>query len=498
MAATNMTDIHAHFFNLKYLPVAGIIRRYSNNIVPHTIAIGIERLFVRGTKSSIILDGEEPAVREKDKDVPVLKKLNKLLLVTDEKPVFQLDEEEIIYRVLNKITYSDLEDELIINSIDAYQAIEITENKDAAFLNTELFFSGNYAESDAETAVDKIGRMLRWAIRQISKVFGIIGKGVDYIRWFLFMQSSEHEMLKHLREVDEPGVTTFAHQLVDVDYYFNEPGLKRYKSFFDVYTQVKKMEQLDKEFPGVLYGFVAFDPSRPDRMDIIKDAIENRGYKGVKFYPPMGYRAFEDNLFAKQIDELFTYCTMKDIPLLTHCNKQGFEAYPKLHSGHNSNPMYWAYALKKFPALRVCLAHAGGGEGWFADIKYDEQVHPAEITDIPDNAGEEQDDWNTSYAKIVYKLCLTYDNVYCDAAYLDEVDNPTQYNNFKDRLVKLYNAEPRFSKKIIYGSDWHMLFQEGKQNRYLKDYIRLFSEAFFNDTHRQDFFELNARRYLKL
>src|SRR6185436_10917145 len=51
-------DIHTHMFNLKYLPVAGILRRYSRNVIPLPIARGIEKFLIRKTKSSFEEDHE--------------------------------------------------------------------------------------------------------------------------------------------------------------------------------------------------------------------------------------------------------------------------------------------------------------------------------------------------------------------------------------------------------------------------------------------------------
>jgi len=62
----------------------------------------------------------------------------------------------------------------------------------------------------------------------------------------------------------------------------------------------------------------------------------------------------------------------------------------------------------------------------------------------------------------------------------------------------LFVAEERFTKKIIYGSDWHMLFQEGKNQRYMDDYKNLFDEVGFTEEYRSNFFRENALNYLKL
>lgn len=200
---------------------------------------------------------------------------------------------------------------------------------------------------------------------------------------------------------------------------------------------------------------------------------------------------------------MLAYCATNRIPLFTHCNNQGFEAKPNGgHSGYNSNPKYWELALNKYPQLILCLGHAGGTQGWFAQNFESDKLKAVEInaTEIKDST-QEQIQWNSSYAAMVFKLCVTYDHVYCDASYLDEMVNndgsfqPESEKNFEDRLSKLFKSEPKFAKRIMYGSDWHMLFQEGKNNVYLQTYLSFFNKAKLS-SFSEDFFYNNAINFL--
>ena len=351
----------------------------------------------------------------------------------------------------------------------------------------------------AESPDGLIGRLRNLFERLIEWICTKVKQMANYFKWFRFMQNSEEDILRYLMTKDGNGVTLYIHHMMDVDNYFNDPGAPhRYSSYFDHIEQISNMASLNQKYDGSIYAFAAFDPSREDGLEIIRDAIEVKGFRGIKFYPPMGYRPFDDPDYGNRIDRLYQYCIANDVPIFAHCNKEGFEAQPATHSGHNSNPMYWYQVLKMYPTLRLCLAHAGGGEGWFAEPSATDQVHHGEITDLPPDAGEKQENWNSSYAKIVYKLCLSFINVYCDVAYLDELSHVSKYSNIRLRLQKLFAAEPGFSKKIIYGSDWHMLFQEGINQTYMSNYMELFDEIGFTEQNREDFFWNNALDYLKL
>lgn len=474
-----MLNIHAHLFNLKYLPVAGIIVNYSNGIVPNIIARGVARLLLRRTQSSIPLSsvsaGSDPS--------GTLRNLKEDSLLRQQ-PVFEITYEQIKQNLLDNVNMQDLFDSEIQDAISEFSALQ-ERYPTFPYAKPELKPTWHMQAQEAESWIRTIGDMIDW-------VFSKIEDGINYLRWFHFMQSSEHDMLSRLQK-DEPGITRFVFHMMDADNYFP------YSSDFDFESvQIPKMETLLKQFPEKLIGFVAFDPARNNAINIIEDAILNKGFSGVKFYPPLGYAPTGNTpKIQTKIDALYDFCIKYDVPILSHCNNQGFEANRKQHSGYNSNPLGWQSVLqnKKYSNLRLCLAHAGGVEGWFAKPTAGDQTDPATITDTISN--NNQKDWNSSYAKIVYKLCMNYPNVYCDAAYLDEITNNVQYGHFKDRLIDLFLRYPDFSKKIIYGSDWHMLFQEGKNGRYFSDYLRLFSEQQLN-AFRTDFFEKNALNYLNL
>lgn len=321
------------------------------------------------------------------------------------------------------------------------------------------------------------------------------------------MTNSEESIYKYITTRDEVGVEKYLHLMMDVDHFFNEDVVNlKYKSYFDFEKeQINNMRQLNGKHSNLI-GFVAFNPARNNCMEIIEKAINENGFKGVKFYPPLGYRADGDPNYSEQIERLFTYCSANKLPVFTHCNNEGFEALPGGgHSGYNSNPKYWELALGRHPDLILCLGHAGGSEGWFCENKNTDKLLADSINaaDIKDETCLQKLDWNNSYASLVFKLCVKYDNVYCDASYLDDMvesDGSTvtaPKDNFRKRLVKLFDSEPKFRCKIMYGSDWHMLFQEGKNNVYLKSYLELFSENELAHC-KDDFFYNNAMRFLNL
>jgi hypothetical protein len=175
----------------------------------------------------------------------------------------------------------------------------------------------------------------------------------------------------------------------------------------------------------------------------------------------------------------------RNIPIFAHCNRTGMRAGPNF--GAYSHPNFWKKVLEmesgKYKTLRLCLAHAGGGEGWIA---------------------EKDDIFEGSLAYLVYQLCITYENVYCEFGYLDEILNSPQndaeknINAFKTRLKKLLAISDTayfFKEKIMYGSDYHMLYQELGHEAFLDSFNKIFEDNALK-TYKNAFFSQNAIRYL--
>ncbi len=351
--------------------------------------------------------------------------------------------------------------------------------------------------------------MFLWVMNLIDQGMDAANSGINHLRWFMVMMYSEKSLYAQLAN-DNKGVTNYLHLMMDVDHFFVDEETSRfYNSYYSFQpTQISRMAQLQKDHEKELIGFVAFNPARENWLEIITQAL-SRGFNGVKFYPPMGYLPFTDanSVYRERIEQLIDYCVEKEVPLFTHCNNSGFQAFPLKYSGYKSNPIHWEKVLKiaKNKKLRLCLGHAGGGEGWCATNSATDHVEPIRIsaTDIKDKSPEEQPNWNNSYAAMVFKLCVEYPNVYCDFSYLDDIINgdgspiSEKQDNLKKRLLKLFKSQPKFAKKIIYGSDWHMLYREGKNAVYYQTY-KTFFELPELVAYQDDFFQNNAKAYLRL
>jgi len=261
--------------------------------------------------------------------------------------------------------------------------------------------------------------------------------------------------------------------------------------------------------------FVAYNPFRdhwPDdqagrSLDIVAKALREEGAYGVKVYPPSGYRPdyneipsspcalFTDHPDRQwearylhpegapvtgpeldgRLDALFKYCVQYDIPIFTHSETGEFEA----RNGYGldmADPLFWEPVLEKYPDLRLCFGHAGGASYWF-------------------DRG-----WRKDWGRRVFKLAVTYKNVFCEFGVHDEILDPELKERFITQLQSLIAADLGpydFATKIMYGSDWYMPTSAASHI----DFLRAYQEAFVDRRlidHYRGFFSANALAFLNV
>jgi predicted TIM-barrel fold metal-dependent hydrolase len=203
----------------------------------------------------------------------------------------------------------------------------------------------------------------------------------------------------------------------------------------------------------------------------VRRAVEEGTAAGVKIYPPSGYAADE-----AMNDALYAYCAPRGVPLFAHCTPVGFEA--REGYGKRSDPIYWRNVLESdagaWRDLRLCLAHAGGADPWFGGA------------------------WQDTFAQRAYDLSIDFENVYCEFGYHAEILDPARRAAFAATLAgKIDASDGKFARRIVYGTDWHMIEKEHNH----AEYYRAFAEVFEDERlkpHARAFFYDNAIEYLNL
>lgn len=319
----------------------------------------------------------------------------------------------------------------------------------------------------------------RWAYKRYLK---------SYLDWFNFMTKDYNRITRELF-AEYPEIDIFIHHDMDMDdWYELAPPKLPYEE------QVKRVNDLAGRYGGRIVPFFAYNPRKS--LDHLKASINHSGnntdshYIGVKFYPPSGYQPWYDdqsNDWQIRNLELYTFCVKHDIPVFTHCNYGGMEAGKDYWK--NNNVEYWKKVLEKFPSIRLCFGHSGGDAGWLGDFdskKLKELGH---------------DTFEKSFPGQIYHLCINYKNVYCEFGYLPDIIDLDNRNKFRKRLVQCIedsvSDKYKFSEKMLYGTDWHMIMQEHGYHDYYESFTKLFMHKSLRP-YRDEFFSRNALAYLKM
>ncbi len=191
-----------------------------------------------------------------------------------------------------------------------------------------------------------------------------------------------------------PALVDFEFWIVDIPR--RSPPRPRSAS---IASQVQVQSRISRRRGGVhVHGYVAFDPlhqclyedgsihddGSKSPFDIVKSAILESGFIGVKLYPPMGFRPYGNNSaslprpvvdryvlpadYGARLDRallnLYVWCRDNGVPILAHAHNSN-EPYPG--GGADADPDLWESVLLKsdaqgrnFLSLQLNLAHMGG------------------------------------------------------------------------------------------------------------------------------------------
>jgi predicted TIM-barrel fold metal-dependent hydrolase len=235
-----------------------------------------------------------------------------------------------------------------------------------------------------------------------------------------------------------------------------------------------------------MHGFVGFDPWRyavdlktgrsPTALDIVKKAVEQQGFVGVKIYPPMGFQAIgnahlPDSAFpnlsepytgkGKMLDDaliaLYDYCSACAVPIMAHCALSQSPAGALPESAH---PRHWGTLLEMNATyksrLRVNLGHFGGVWGF--------------------------DGTHVCWTKEVAEVIQTgrYEYLYTDfgdfANILDR-GNSDNTRRILDKVKHLVDSNRKVRERVLYGTDFMLLGREPGFERFYSMMSRSMADA---------------------
>lgn len=275
------------------------------------------------------------------------------------------------------------------------------------------------------------GQGLRFVMERFSSFFDDKGAA----------KTSLSDILATLRIVLQPTITNVAETLLsDLD-----PDDVAVALMMDITTeetftedrsllmaQMKGTSRAMVAFPGRIIPFVAVNTRREDYYEVMRKAIEDYGFAGIKLYPSLGSPVDSD-----EMKKVYRYCVEHELPILMHCNQGGF--YEKPETQKLCDPAIWEETiLPEFPDLRICFAHAGGLDQGMLTPQ-----------------GPKEGQWAYTLERLIKNP--DYGHVYLDLSFhADQMGSDEKEKNYLKWLRRLLNDD-QSKKRVLFGTDYWLL-----------------------------------------
>lgn len=212
--------------------------------------------------------------------------------------------------------------------------------------------------------------------------------------------------------------------------------------------------QYHKERPGGMLEvlpFIGINPANHSEerlMHLLETCFKKKGFlgkdgplfAGVKVYPPMGFdpNPKDDEARAK-VELLYTFCEERSIPIVTHCDDQGFRMMAQKDSLVCTSPERWEPVLERHPALYLDFAHFG--EQYYAP-------RPASRLKAALQTRQESHSWRT----VILSLMKGHPHVYADLSF-DGV-RPAAWDDLCTLLEQAGDDRELYEGRLLFGTDW--------------------------------------------
>ena len=340
----------------------------------------------------------------------------------------------------------------------------------------------------------------------LKLVYKLMGK--QYRHWVSTMMKEVDDITAEMiKTYENDEIDLYIPLMIDYEYWFKTSSDNPIKEQIDYIA-----DKIIIPYEGKIHPFVPFDPARElafrkgledpkgkqelyGSLNLVKDAIENRGFIGVKLYNSMGYKPFNNETVEKKrkkialhkkkyvfkgieyddvLSELYDYCIENDVPITAHCVMDGIESYNKA-SWHFGRAKFWRDVLsqKQFEKLHLNLAHFG----WSKKQGYHGKK---------------------SWVREICEMLQEFEHLYTDVSH-HRVVTKKYHNQFQSDYIDICRDYPAIKKKLLFGIDWHVIKRVKDFENFKTKYVKILQQDnLFNDDEIIDFLGGNALRFLGL
>ncbi len=206
-----------------------------------------------------------------------------------------------------------------------------------------------------------------------------------------------------------------------------------------------------------------------------------RRFYGIKVYPPLGFDPWpSDKEERDKVIAIYVFCNEHKIPIMTHCDDQGFRGLTAKEAWRVSEPDAWRPVLAQFPLLSIDFAHFG----W--------QYTPLQKNPLTVLSGLANKTPDSSWFYQITALMKSYPNIYADVSFSGA--NTDFYDELFNYLSNLEEEEREtITARILFGSDFSVNLMKVES---YTSYYRLFEASPFSDEEIHRFVQTNPLSYM--
>jgi predicted TIM-barrel fold metal-dependent hydrolase len=132
-----------------------------------------------------------------------------------------------------------------------------------------------------------------------------------------------------------------------------------------------RFAEMSARHPNRFYGIAGVDPRRPNAVELLTEAVDRYGLKGLKLYPPCGYFPSDPACYP-----LYERCLELDVPVVIHTAYVGWP-----HVARFANPIAIGDVQLRHPDLSIVFAHSGH-ELWLDEAVLTASDHPRSYLEL--------------------------------------------------------------------------------------------------------------------
>lgn len=445
----NIIDVHAHFFNAKDVPVGG----YMGGPVAHSRKGIVKKLLIILSKYAEWITQNAPSAEDEFNLLISMSSIQNLksLDATQRALYFDQERDKHLKQKSEQFYHKLKNDQQFISAFNEAVREDVIKLGGNQFLVSSEFnelslYKSMEIDLQRDSAVSKkfIGSQ---SLNYPDGVLAFVGYMLSY-RWMNLRAYQK----AYSTDDGAFGITQVLGVLVDFNQWLCPPARTAQED------QIKLHQLISELSGGYMRPVVAFNPrlgqgeTKEQLFARVLDALDNRGFVGVKIYPPNGFRPYGNKelklpssdgpsgeLLDETMLELWTECEKRGVPVMAHTGESmgSDDAYNAM-----AEPVGWESLIKKFKdsPVRINLGHFGG----------------------EDNKHQ----WTESFTSLMKDPAGKY--IYADVGYWETKDCQEFDNDcdFKKKLSKLTSNYPDLKHRLMFGTDWLMLSQEVNWSRY--------------------------------